>query len=124
MRGVGSSRIISGGNPVTAQDPLRMALKIEKGQSVIGYNCVYAGGSTHPAQATTGMLVQALIRFMMLRANIDFGAIEEDMLYPGISTQTFEFYYWYRQDTRNPTALTAVPAAGDPVISVILPPAP
>jgi len=104
----GSFRYIGPGKAVVPNNPLKVSIKIEKGQSQAAWNCVYVGGATHPAQATFSMVVQSLVRFMMLRANIDFGSFDEDMLFPGLSSQTFSFDYWWRQDTRQATALTLV----------------
>lgn len=104
--GYGSHRYIRGGRRVTRPDALRIALKIEEGQSVSGLNSVYVGGVTHPAQAVTGMVAQALVRFLFLRSGVDFANLDE-LICEGIEC-FYTLTYWWRQETRNPSALTEV----------------
>lgn len=98
--GYGSSlKRVRGGRKVTRNDPLKVSIKVERGLQQAAWNCVYVGGATHTTQMCTGMVVQSLIRFMALRANLDFASFDEDMIAPGIGAHSFSFDYWYRQDT-------------------------
>jgi len=106
----GAAREVKKGRRVRPQDPYKVSVKLERGLQYGSLNAVYVGGVTHPIQYTFAIVVQALLRFMFVRAKIDFGSFDDVMLMPLVSTQTFTFSYWYRNESAgaNRTALTRV----------------
>jgi len=106
MGGSGYSRWVKRGRRVTRSDPYRTSAKIERGLRAFAWNAVYVGGATHPVYQVLSEMCKSIIRFMMLRANIDFPSFNSACVIPGTSTQTFTISYWWREETGFPTALS------------------
>jgi len=101
----GYSKRISGGKKIKSYDRYLVSKKIEKGVNFLAYNAIYAGGWTHPAQQTIGLIAQALIRFFAIKLNIDFASFEEDFLLPQNSLQNFSIDFWWRNEDPSQQAL-------------------
>lgn len=91
-------RYVRKGRRVTRQSPLRVSIKIERGQQTEGWNAVYVGGTTHPTYATLRVLSMALVRYCMVKAKIDFSHFNEFMLFPIAGGSNVSFYIWYREE--------------------------
>lgn len=91
----GPIKAVKAGRKVTRIDPYRVQHKIERGQSFIAFNAIYPGGGTHPSYATLRMVCLALVRFVAVKAKIDFTSFDDDIGLPFVFPGKWSlFYYW------------------------------
>jgi len=91
----GPMKIVKAGRKVTRVDSYRCTVKIERGQQFIAFNAAYPGGATHPAYCTLRMISLALVRFVAMKAKMDFQNWEDDLGLPFVFEGKWSlFYYW------------------------------
>lgn len=118
-KGSGAIKMIKAGRKVTKVDSYRVTHKVERGQNFIAFNAIYPGGATHPSYATLRMIALALVRFIAVRAKMDFTSFDDDIGLPFVFPGKWSiFYYWKGEgQTEDDTATFRVAIAADVAVS-------
>lgn len=104
----GPVKKVTKGRKVTKQDPYKVDLKIERGESYVGFHCMYPGGVTHPLYYTYLSMCYALIRFFMRKAKVDFGSFYDIPMMPSVNGAKWGVRYYYVAEGDNPSDLVGV----------------
>jgi len=103
----GPIKPVTKGPPVTKQDPYRVMMKIEKGESYVGWHCMYPGGVTHPLYYTFLNMSLSIIRYFMMKAKIEFGSWIDKPMMPLVSDAKWFVRYYTKADGDLPDQLRA-----------------
>ncbi|UOF79629.1 putative capsid protein [Circoviridae sp.] len=99
---------VTRGRKVTKQDPYKVNMKVEKGESYVGWHCMYPGGVTHPLYYTFYSLSLAMIRFFMMKAKVEFGSWNDKPMMPLVTNCFWFVRYYTKAEGDLPDQLRAV----------------
>lgn len=101
-------KYIRKGRKVKKMNPYKVMIKVEKGLAGYGWNATYSGGTTHPCYQVLRVTCMGLVRFLMMKAKIDFGHFQDFITAPLVGGSAFDVRIWFREETPVTGNLTSV----------------